>query len=202
MNQLRSLGYRRPRWSLKTNFVAALGILLVVVLIVLLIDEKSIWHRLLIVSGVSAVFSFLFLTFVLYRGVWYDKREKYHFEWYSTDGVWYDLALDPFTFAQGSVGCLAEVSGSLALTVLLALTVGLIFWFGLNLVIDFVAALFLVLFIGFSRSLRLAIAHARSCRGNLKLSVAYSAAYSLLAGVGLYLILVVGRFLPGLLFPR
>lgn len=198
----------RPKWSLKTSFAGATGILLLVVLLVFLV-ETSIWHLLELMIGVLAFLVFVFLWAVLYQGVRYDKRERFHFQWVRTDhlGEFVDSVghgVDTqgvFTSAgaeEGPLGCLFGLILDIVFSFLLVFLVAALLWVGVNVVIASVAAVAFPLFFIFSRSLRFVVARGRSCRGSLKRSLIYAATYAFLSIVWLYAILLLGRWLPSL----
>jgi len=198
---------RRPRWSLKANFLAALGLLVLVVSLILFLVEKSLWVRLELITAVLSFFMFVYLWLVLYHGVRFDKRERYQFRWVSKNP---SALLDAVqgleiggTFAEagaegGPLGLLIGFLCHLIISILLVVLIAFIFWLSLNLLVGAVVAVFIPLFFLFSRSLRLIVSRGRRCRGDLRKSLSYAIGYTLLSTIWLYLILFSAHYIVSL----
>jgi hypothetical protein len=180
----------------------------VVVPLVFLV-ETSIWHQLELMIGILAFFIFLFLWAVLYQGVRYDKKKRFHFQWVRTehleefvDSVGHGVDTQGvFTSAgaeEGPLGCVLGLILDIVFSFLLVLLVAALLWVGVNVVIASIAAVALPLFFIFSRSLRFVVARGRSCRSDVRRSLIYAATCAFLSTVWLYAILLLGRLLPGL----
>jgi hypothetical protein len=69
----------------------------------------------------------------------------------------------------------------------------LILWLGLNIIVTGTMILLLPLFLLFRRSLRLAVARGRTCRGNVAKSLKYAAGATVANMAWLYLIIYAGH---------
>lgn len=199
----------RPRWSLKTSFAAASVILLLVVALVFFWIETSIWHRLELLVGSLALFVFVFLWAVLYQGVRYDKKERFHLRWLGTErfgdlvdsvgsGMDTQGVLTAAGAEEGPVGFLLGLILDIVLSLLLVFLVAGLLWLGVNIAIASVAAVALPLFLIFSRSLRFVVARGRSCRGDLLRSMRAAGAYAAMSAVWFYTVLFLARLIPAL----
>ena len=97
----------RPRWSAKSSFLAAVGILGVVTPLVLLVVHKSIWTDLEVITAAVAGIMFAFLTAVLHAGVRFDKSERFSIAWPKTNSL--DV-MDAMSFMPG--GCSMTILGA------------------------------------------------------------------------------------------
>ena len=71
----------RPKWSVRTSFAVALGIIAITTPIVLFIVRKSIWEELEMVTAAVACALFVYFAAILYLGVRFDADRKAHVEW-------------------------------------------------------------------------------------------------------------------------
>jgi hypothetical protein len=83
---------KRPKWSLKTHFWAAVLIAAVASACVLLISKKNIWIELEIIVGVLSLISFAYFLILFYHGIRFEKNETYSITWkpFKFDESWLD----------------------------------------------------------------------------------------------------------------
>jgi len=195
---------KRPKWSLVTSFLAAIAILAIVIPVVLVFLEKSLWVRLELITVILSFFMFVFLFVVLYRGVRFAKGERYKIEWRSINpenlldaSSAFDVGglLTEALADAGPIGCLLGFLLDLVVSFFLSTIIACLFWLGLNLADAAITALFLPLFLLFRRSLRLVVARGRLCRGDVKKSFLYAFGYTAFGSIWLYLIFVVAHWI-------
>ncbi len=68
---------KRPKWSLVSSFLGAMGILAIVMPLVLTLVHKSVWAELELIICILSFFVFAFLFFILFYGVRFEKNEKF-----------------------------------------------------------------------------------------------------------------------------
>jgi hypothetical protein len=196
--------HRRPRWSLRSSFLAGGGILLACSLIVVLGLRESLWIELEIVSGLLGVLLWCFFTAVLYHGARFDQRERLHFEYSRGHGRdWWDpgTGIDTggaFTEWGAEAGLAGAVLGFLLDLMILfgvSVVVGLLVWLGVNLVLPTILTLALPLFWLFRRAARTVVALGRRCRGRFWLSLGLGLRSALLSTFWLYTALYLGHLL-------
>lgn len=163
----------RPRWSIRTTSVAALAIVAIASVLTLLVLRKPLWVELEALTGLLSVVVFMFFGHVLYRGIRFNKHERFDFSLrtVSLQDVWDGAAsgvdgadlLEAVDAGDGIIGFLVGLLVSLVLIVGL----GLVLWIGLNVVFNAVIVVSIPLFYFFRRSLRHVVVRGRTCRGNL-----------------------------------
>jgi len=194
---------KRPKWSLKTSFVAAIVLFIAVTILVFALVEKSVWARLELITSILAGLCFIYLWAVLYAGVRFDKKERYEFRWVGWKPVEW-AAQTPadtggiFTGAgaeAGPLGCLAGFLLDIVVSLLITILLAFLFWLGANILMTAVIAIFIPLFFLFRRSLRIVAARGRRCRGDLRKSFAYALVYTALNAVWFYAILFAAHYI-------
>jgi hypothetical protein len=187
---------RRIRWSLKTQFAFGAILLAVVLILVLVLVEKTVWDRMELITGILAGLMFLYFFTVLYHGVRFDKKEKIHFRWASKDptdfviadfgdcffGIFTEMGLEE----GGPIGLVFGLILDLLLAVIVSALLGVILWLSLNLVVATVLVLFIPLFLIFSRSLRYIVARGRHCIGDLGAACLHAVYYTVAWGGWFY----------------
>jgi hypothetical protein len=168
--------FARPRWSLKSSFYTAVGIVALVTPLVLLTIGKSIWTELEILTLVISALMFIYLTAVLYLGVRFNKNERFAIEWPKGDPAdIFDASLyfpgdtgGFFTGLGAEAGILGAIIGfilDVVATLILAYAISLLLWIGFNGVAVLVPAVGLPLFFFYRRALRAIVLKGRRCQG-------------------------------------
>jgi hypothetical protein len=194
---------KRPKWSLKTHFWATVLIAAVASACVLLISEKNIWVELEIIVGVLSLISFAYFLFLFYHGIRFEKNETYSITWepFRFDESWFDTLGTVDTgglFASagaeaGPLGCIVGLLIDLVVSLFLIVIIAFLLWLGINIVTIGIIVLLLPLYFLFRRSLRVAVARGRTCRGNLGKSVRVAVIATITNMVWLYLIIFTGH---------
>lgn len=162
--------YPRPRWSARTSFAVALGIIATTAPIVLFLIRKSIWEELEVVTGAVACALFVYFSVILYLGVRFDADRKAHIEWPVgrpadfADAVSFVPGDGFFTELGSEGGCLGMLLGfllDLVAALVIAVVVAAVLWLGVNAMV----ALFIPLFFLHRRFLRYVVTRGRHCRG-------------------------------------
>jgi hypothetical protein len=196
----------RPKWSLKSSFFAALGILSIVTIVVLLILKESVWTELEVITLILAGIIFLFLTHVLYYGVRFDTRERVSIDW--PKRIPDDLINvsdyvpgDTFGFftqigaEEGIAGIIIGFILDLFVTIILAFIIAALIWLGYNIFIIAIGSISLPLFYFYRRALRGIVVRGRKCRGNLGRSAIHALASSTGYAIWFYLIFFVAHWI-------
>ena len=181
----------RPKWSLKSSFLAAVVISVTVSIVVIFTLRQSIWAELEIITGVLALCMFAFLTAVLYLGVRFDRRERFSIDLpKGTPGDLMDgTGFVPgdtsgfFTEAGAEAGILGMILGfllDLLVTLVLVYVIAAILWLGLNLLLAAVLSISIPLFYFYRRVLRAIVVKGKYCRA----SIARSAGFALRSTTG------------------
>ncbi len=188
---------RRPKWSLVSSFLGAIGILAVVVPLVFVFVHKSVWDELELMISILSFFVFAFLFTILFYGVRFVKNEKFRFNWFKSHS--FDLmeygpidtggAIAEGLSDGGPLGCLLGLLLDLIVSILLTLLIAVLLWVGLNLMEAVITAVSLPLFLIFRRSLRYVVVQGRSCRGNVRKSLLHAALFTAMGSVWFYSIL-------------
>lgn len=194
---------KRPKWSLRTHFWAAVLIAAIASACVLLISKKNIWVELEIIVGVLSLISFVYFLLLFYHGIRFGKNETYSITWkpFRFNESWLDTlgTIDTgglFTEAgaeAGPLGCIVGLFLDLVVSLFLIIIVAFLLWLGINIVTTGIVVLLLPLYFLFRRSLRVAIARGRTCRGNLGKSFKYAIIVTITNMVWLYLIIFTGH---------
>ncbi len=195
----------RPKWSLETHFFGAVVIAAIASACVLLISKKNIWVELEMIVGVLSLISFAYFLFLFYYGIRFQKKETYSIEWKPLrfKESWFDTlgTIDTgglFTSAgaeTGPLGCVVGLLLDLVVSIILIIVIAFLLWFGFNIVTTGIIVLLLPLYFLFRRSLRIAIARGRTCRGNLGKSLKYAFLVTITNMVWLYLIVFTGHYI-------
>jgi len=196
---------KRPHWSLKSSFLTGAGILAVVSIVVLAMLRKSIWEELEIITLIMALIMFVYFTAVLYRGVRFDKRERFSIDWpQSSPQEMLDASLyapDSFGFFTGAgaeAGILGIVIGfilDVLVTLVLAYVIACLFWLGINFFIAVIFPVSLPLFYFYKRALRGIITKGRTCRGNLGRSLMYAFRSTIGYSIWFYTIFLLAHYI-------
>ncbi len=193
---------KRPKWSLTTQFWAAVTIAALSSAAVFLISKKNIWTELEIIIGVLSFFTFLYFFFLFYHGVQFDRNEVYSITWKPfnfdnwTDTLGYADTGGLFASAgveAGPVGCLVGLLLDIVVSLLLIIIVAFLLWLGFNVFTTGVMILMLPLYFLFKRSLRVAVVRAKACHGDLTKSMMYAFGATLVNIAWLYLIIYAGH---------
>jgi len=172
----------RPRWSLKSSFYTALGILILVTPLVLLTVKKSIWTELEILTGIISAIMFVYLSVILYFGVHFDKHERIIVDWPKASPI--DIS-DAGSFITGDFGGFFTDLGSEAgipgiiigfildifATFIIVCLISLLLWIGLNGIEAVILAVCIPLYFFYRRALRAIVIRGRRCRGNIRASL-------------------------------
>lgn len=190
--EFRRRAQRRPRWSLRTTFGAALMIVVLVAIMTLVLLHRDFWIELETVTALLSVVMFMFFGHVLYRGIRFDKHERFDFSFRTVEygDMWgggdvLDRLPDAVSFVDLEDGCLGfivSIIGSLIIVGLLTV----LLWLGANVVINVVAVISIPLFYFFKRSLRQLVALGRTCHGRLARSCLIALRMTLLYTVWFY----------------
>ena len=193
----------RPKWSVETHFWGAVLIAGIASACVLLISKKNIWVELEITVGVLSLISFAYFLFLFYYGIRFEKKETYSIAWkpFRFNESWLDTlgTIDTgglFTSAgaeAGLLGCVVGLLLDLVVSLILIIVIAFLLWFGFNIVTTGIIVLLLPLYFLFRRSLRIAIARGRTCRGSLGKSLKYAFLVTFMNMVWLYLIIFAGH---------
>jgi hypothetical protein len=191
---------RRPRWSLKTSFLAALGILSLTIPLILLTVDNSIWTRLELIATIVSFFIFAFLFLVLYQGVRFDKNERYELQWVKRpEGFLDSISEMQFgTFSHSAddlAGFLIGIILDVIITIMLGIVIALLFWLGINLIVGAITAVTIPLYFLFRRSIRYIVVRGRMCRGQIGKSLWYALRYTVINTIWFYMILFIGQYL-------
>jgi hypothetical protein len=197
---VRRRGRPRPRWGLKTSFLAGLATAALVTGVVVLFVKDSVWARIEMILAFLALVAFLFFFVVLYRGVRFDPQRGYVLGWVhprtvldytpAPDGLGCTEAGASEGVAGFLLGLLLDIVASLVLATLIAV----LLWLGVNLLVTAVAVVFLPLYYLFRRSARYLVVRGRRCRGDALRSLMWAAAYAAANLAWLYVILALARF--------
>jgi hypothetical protein len=175
----------RPRWSLRSTFLAGLGIAGLVTVVVTVVLKASIWTELELITGILALFIFAFLATALYLGVRFDRRERFSIDWpkgsptdliEATGFVPGDTS-GVFTEAGAEAGIVGIVIGFLLdvlVTIVLAYVISAVLWLGLNILLAAVLCISMPLFYFYRRVLRAIVAKGRTCRGKFAQSMLFA----------------------------
>jgi hypothetical protein len=189
---------RRPKWSLVCSFLGAMAILAIVVPLVVILVRNSIWVRLELLTGVLSFFLLAYLFVVLFYGVYFDKTEKYSFNWFRRNPI--DLSDAIYISADtgsafaggftdvGPLGCLLGFLLDIIASAFLIFLIGVLIWFGVNFMEGIITAISISLFLLFRRSLRYVVAKGRSCRGNIMKSFLYAIRFTIVGSIWFYFI--------------
>jgi len=193
----------RLRWSLKTQFWAAVIVAILSSACILLISKNNIWIELEIIVSVLFLIALAYFFFLFYYGVRLEKEERYSFTWrtFRLDDSWGDSlgAVDTggvFTSAAaeaGPLGCIVGLLLDLVVSIFLSVIIAFLIWLGMNIVITGITILFLPLYFLFRHSLRVAVARGRTCRGDFGKSLYYACGITAMNMVWLYLIIFAGH---------
>src|SRR3989339_425992 len=202
MRVKRSL-FKRPKWSLKSSFLTALGLIAVITPLVMLTVKKSIWVELEIVTGILTVLMFVYMSVILHQGVRFDKKERFAIDWHKGQKPTISDAFDitsrlspvdldfPFTQAgaeEGIVGAIIGVILDVVISFLLIAIICFVVWFGANFLLEGIFIVTLPLFYFHRRSLRYLVAKGRACKGNWAKSLIHAFTSSVLYTAWFYLI--------------
>jgi hypothetical protein len=175
---------RRPRWSLKSSFGFALGTAAVVVPSTLIFLRTSLWIELEAVAALLTLPWFLFLWSVFYRGVRFDKKERFAIAWRPCPPT--GAGIPDASLYLSDVGCMTTGSGlfldvivSLLVTFSLAAALLFALWLGLSVLWVAFIVILTTAFAFWTRLLRYLAGRGRSCRGNLLLSMRTALLFSL-----------------------
>jgi hypothetical protein len=201
-----SIRLKRPKWSLKTSFWGAVGVVTVAALCTLLVLKRSLWVELHILAGFLAMFMFGYLFLVLYYGVRFDRNEQYSFSWpISKFETWWD-ATSQFntggTLTEGGAeaGPLGIIIGfllDLLVSIIISFVIAVVLWLTFSFVVTAILVVAIPLFFLFRRSIRYIVANGRLCRGNLGRSVVFALRATLTNIVWFYAILVGAQYITG-----
>jgi hypothetical protein len=198
---------KRPKWSLKTNFWGAVGIVTLATLCALLALKQSVWVELHVIAGVLALFMFGYFLLLLYYGVRFDRNEQYSFSWpaskfetwwnatsqFNTGGTMTEGGAD-----AGPLGMLIGFLLDLLLSIIIAFVIALVLWLTFSFLVTAVLAISLPLFFLFRRSIRYIVAKGRACRGNLGKSVRFALRATFTNALWFYAILIAAQYIAGL----
>ena len=207
MNIGRSL-FKRPGWSLKSSFLAALGLVAVITCMICLTVRKSVWVELEIVALALAPIMFVYMATVLYLGVRFDKKERFSVDWQSwrdrsnvIDNAVDIIPIDfefSFTALGAEAGILGIIIGFIAdvlASVFLMVLISFVLWFGINVLPEAVVIIFFPLFYFYRRSLRYLVAKGRVCKGNLGKSALHAFLSSVMYSMWFYLMVFAGHYI-------
>jgi hypothetical protein len=193
---------KRPKWSLKTHFWAAVLIAVLASVCVFVISEKNIWVELEITVSVLLVISFAYFLFLFYHGVRFEKNETFSFTWktFRLDNSWFEFLgtggpsglFTEIGAEAGPLGCVVGALLDLVVSFLLIIILAFLIWLGFNIAATGFVALLLPLYFLFRRSLRIAVARGRTCRGNLGKSLEYAFVVTVMNMIWLYLVISAG----------
>ena len=194
---------KRPRWSMRTNFFGAIGVILLVSLIMIFALKKSLWIELEIILGVLSLFMFAYFFSLLYHGVRFDRNESYLITWRTQLSQWLKKTPNVDTgglFAEGGAeaGPLGLVIGfllDLVVSILLTLVLAVVLWLGLNVLVTVVVVLGTPLFFLFRRSVRYIVAKGRACHENFTRAFWFALRATVLNALWLYAIVVGAHYL-------
>jgi hypothetical protein len=192
---------RRPKWSLKTSFLVALGILSLTIPLILLTVDNSIWARLELITAIISIFIFAFLFLVLYQGVRFDKNERYELQWVKRPEKFLDSTSEMEfggVFSQSAddlVGFLIGIILDALIAIVLGIVIALLFWLGVNLIMGAITAVTIPLYFLFRRSIRYIVVRGRMCRGKIGKSLWYALRYTVINTIWFYMILFIGQYL-------
>ncbi|MFH0888096.1 MAG: hypothetical protein V1871_02680 [Planctomycetota bacterium] len=195
---------KRPKWSLKTHFWAAILITAVASVCILLISKKNIWIELEMIVGVLSLVSLAYFIFLFYHGIRFEKNETFSITWkpFSFDVAWSDAfggntgGLFTLLGAEaGALGCMAGLLLDLIVSLFLVAIVVFILWLGLNIVTAGILILVLPLYFLFRRSLRVAVVRGKACHGNLGRSLKLAVITTIANMSWLYLVIFTGYYI-------
>lgn len=104
--------------------------------------------------------------------------------WSTTGGLFTEAGAE-----AGPLGCVVGLLLDLVVSIILVIVIAFLLWFGINIVTTGIVVLLLPLYLLFRRSLRVAIARGRTCRGNLSKSLKFAFLVTITNMVWLYLII-------------
>lgn len=148
-----------------------------------------------ILLGILSLFVFIFLFYVLYSGIVFERRETLEISWKGgTLKDWIDWAggsdTRGFFTGEGAEG------GPIGILIGLILDlVAFLLWLGLGALFTAIFVLSVPLFFLVQRSLRSAIARGRTCRGKVGKSLRYALMSTAMNTGWLYCILLTGHAL-------
>ena len=197
---------KRPRWSLKSSYYTALGILLLVTPVVLLTIKKSIWTELEILTGIISAMMFIYLAVIFYLGVHFDKHERISIEWPKGEPISLSEASSyiPFDFngfftelgsEAGIAGLIIGFILDLVATVVIVFVISLLLWIGLNGIEVVILAVCIPLYFFYRRVLRAIVIRGRRCRGNIGASLLQALKSTLGYAVWFYAIFTLAHYL-------
>ena len=177
-----TLRSRRPRWSLKSSFYTAFGILILVTPLVLLTVKKSIWTELELITGIISAMMFIYLAVILYQGVHFDKHERIIVDWPKESPI---SLSDAGSYVTGDFGGFFTDLGSelgipgiiigfildIFATFIIVFLISLLLWIGLNGIEAVILAVCIPLYFFYRRALRAIVIRGRRCRGNIGASL-------------------------------
>ena len=181
----------RPRWSLANSFWFCVGAAVIVVPLVLLTAQQSIWIELEIVTGVLASLMFVYFTILLHQGVRFTDSRRAIIDWpKSSPSEFIDVTsacpdTGFFTEVGSEAGCLGMIIGFLldfVVMIALAFVIAWLIWAGLNVVV----AIILFLYWVHRRWLRYLVTRGRHCRGNWGRSILHGGATTMLYSFWFY----------------
>jgi hypothetical protein len=181
----RAQRFARTRWSIKSSFFTALGILVVITPLVLLTVKKSIWTELEILTVIISAIMLVYLTVVLFLGVRFDMKERFAIAWPKGEAP---SVLDAATYFPGDTGGLFTELGSEAgilgmivgflldilASILLVFLIAVVLWIGFNGILAAILAVATPLFFFYGRVLKSIVLKGRRCRGNVGLSLLHA----------------------------
>ena len=198
---------RRPRWSLRVLFGGALFVLVVAAVCGRLYPGRSVWSQLELATIILSTAFFVFLALALYCGVRVDAKERLRIRWVQWNETRLEDDLSGFdlstTFteslaAEGIGGIVLGIVLDILVSLALAVVVSALLWLGLNLAVGLALVVLVPGFYLFARSVRVAVARGRRCRGNVWRSGWYAVGYTVLYTGWFHLILLVARQLAAL----
>ncbi len=159
----------------------------------ILVAERLIWVELEIVTAVISGFLFAYFFVLLYCGVRVDRNERYTLGWWPPDSQDVVSSLDICSpLVDGldlASGCLSEGIVAILVGVVSMLVSAVLFWLFANVVLLVAFSICVPLFVLFQRSVRVAIARGRQCRGQIGPSLQWAALSTVVSTVWLYLVL-------------
>lgn len=195
---------QRTKWSLKTSFWSAICVAVCISIVVIFGLKQTLWLELEIITGILSLLIFLYLFFVLYHGIRFDKGERYTITWHHVDfpsvidgadfldsfGVFTSMGAD-----NGIVGIIFGFILDLVVSILLSIVIAFLIWAGINVLLTTILILFLPVFYLFRRTLRYIVAKGRFCYKNTGKAFRYAAQATIICSLWLYGILVFSHYL-------
>lgn len=194
---------------MKTCFWTALIIVLLSSTIVILLMHKPVWIELETLALVIGLMMTFFYSYILYHGVKFlddgaitvSEAISNISKWDFLNSLYVDNIGD-FSKAGASedpmellIGLFLDILFSLLLTFIL----GLLSWFGGNLVATSIIIITIPLFYIFTRSIRFVMRHVEECRGKVLKSIQYGLGYALLKTTTLCIMIFAAHQLANLI---